>query len=98
MESGSTEQFNNLLGLAAGHPVRALEILTSRGMMFTHVAGGYGIGLVLEEQAKSITHPDIVVRSLSGSPGQITYLLTPKGPMPPARSRFVDRARRTRAK
>jgi len=91
-EPGYNTQIADLFASAGAQPIRVVEVVTSLGMMTPLVVAGYGVGIVLLQQAGAVQHSNVAVRPIRGNAHLTTYLFRAEGEMPPALQRFLDRA------
>lgn len=90
---GCARQIERVLRTVDAEPI-VIDRVTTRDMLITLVAAGYGIGLTNATHIEDFRHPEVVVRPLAGRAVMLTtYLLHPEGePSEPLRH-FIDRVR-----
>ncbi|MBN8945522.1 LysR family transcriptional regulator [Rhodanobacter sp. FW102-FHT14D06] len=88
---GCARQIERVLRTVDAEPI-VIDRVTTRDMLITLVAAGYGIGLTNATHIEDYRHPEVVVRPLAGRAVMLTtYLLRPDGePSEPLRH-FIDR-------
>ncbi len=94
---GCARQIEHLLRTVDAEPI-VIDRVTTRDMLITLVAAGYGIGLTNATHIEDYRHPEVVVRPLAGRAVMLTtYLLHPDGePSEPLRH-FIERVRSDQA-
>jgi DNA-binding transcriptional LysR family regulator len=88
---GCARQIERVLRTVDAEPI-VIDRVTTRDMLITLVAAGYGIGLISATHIDDFRHPEVVVRPLAGRAVMLTtYLLQPDGePSEPLRH-FIER-------
>jgi DNA-binding transcriptional LysR family regulator len=94
---GCARQIERVLRTVDAEPI-VIDRVTTRDMLITLVAAGYGIGLTSATHIDDFRHPEVVVRPLAGRAVMLTtYLLQPDGePSEPLRH-FIERVRSDQA-
>ena len=94
---GCARQIERVLRTVDAEPI-VIDRVTTRDMLITLVAAGYGIGLTSATNIEDFRHPEVVVRALAGRAVMLTtYLLHPDGePSEPLRH-FIERVRSDQA-
>jgi len=94
---GCARQIERVLRTVDAEPI-VIDRVTTRDMLITLVAAGYGIGLTNATHIEDYRHPEVVVRPLAGRAVMLTtYLLHPDGePSEPLRH-FIERVRSDQA-
>lgn len=94
---GCARQIERVLRTVDAEPI-VIDRVTTRDMLITLVAAGYGIGLISATHIDDFRHPEVVVRPLAGRAVMLTtYLLQPDGePSEPLRH-FIERVRSDQA-
>jgi DNA-binding transcriptional LysR family regulator len=94
---GCARQIERVLRTVDAEPI-VIDRVTTRDMLITLVAAGYGIGLTNATHIEDYRHPEVVVRPLAGRAVMLTtYLLQPDGePSEPLRH-FIERVRSDQA-
>ena len=94
---GCARQIERVLRTVDAEPI-VIDRVTTRDMLITLVAAGYGIGLTSATHIEDFRHPEVVVRALAGRAVMLTtYLLHPDGePSEPLRH-FIERVRSDQA-